>query len=684
MTDDSFFANGISAETGDYDVGQIEPNKLASLARGEKLTKDEQAVVENKTTVKYAYNGDYTDLSDTGWGIIFPTPITPRLQAIYDALKPLRDHRKAQAQGRYKEYWGPKDMGGGYREDEPVTKFIARQGGDALAVDAELVPYYLLLVGSPEEIPYRFQYQLDVTYSSGRLDFERIEDYAQYAENVVNAERDHAAGKFRLPRKVSFWGVETPNDRATELSAEHLIRPLAGDKFPKPSKAQLKTAEEYLPWEKNDWVGEAATKAQLGHLLSGGTNSPALVFTASHGMAFKKENPLQLAHQGALLCQDWPGPRTRGPVKEDWYFSEQDVSQTANLLGRITFFFACYGAGTPLIDEYAKLGSGAEIAPKPFTAALPKKLLTRGVLAAVGHVERAWGYSFLTDDRATLKTFQDTLSDLLYANYPIGAAMEWFNSRYAAAASNLTNQLQKIAEVEKAGGVPDVNDLSLAKLWTTQNDARGYVILGDPAVRLLVAKSNEQPSDLNLPYVLTSYQAPAGLAAAATTVTVNTTVEVTTNTSPAAVTATTTAADSNFGVREWFGGDDKAKPPETGTATTDTDWGQTLKTFGEKLSKFLVQAIDEAVTLEIATYTGEGVTIDELRQDKPANARLVAGTRIELNGNTRLLLPTNEDGRPDQEVLALHMQMVAQAHASRAKLVESAITALGSLTKLGK
>jgi hypothetical protein len=472
--------NGIDGSTGSYLTPPLASADVSALARGESFDPAHLAELRNRhqrdTEASFGpvEGVNPKDLASAGWGVLFAHDSPP---GVRQALQLLLDHRKAQAarerEHYYKEYVGPT----GFRPTDSKRSFLARGGAAAgMPADPEKVPYYLLLVGDPETIPYSFQYQLDVEYAVGRLWFERdgkpdLDGFAHYARSVVEAE----SGRVGRPCKGAFLGVQNDGDRATTLSAENLVRPLAA-----------KLAAERQQWSFETSIKERTNKADLAGLLNG-PDVPALLFTASHGMSFPNGDPRQLSHQGALLCQDWPGPSQwpGGPVPSEHYLAADDVGDGARLGGLIAFHFACYGAGTPRLNDFAHLRQLEQrnaIAPQAFVARLPQRLLGHpngGALAVVGHVERAWSSSFYGGAGLgqQLQAFQSTLLRLL-DDFPIGYAMEYFNQLYAALSAELSGELEDI----KYGKIAD--DVALSSLWTANNDARSYLVLGDPAVRL--------------------------------------------------------------------------------------------------------------------------------------------------------------------------------------------------------
>lgn len=495
ISDEPHF-NGVNATTGAYLFEPMTAVALAQAIYGDESTVERPDpahlgdLAERKARTK-AHLGvkegiDPAQLEQAGWGIVFPfvekdSPEAREQDAIYEALAPLRQLRQSQAaqckERLYREFRGD----GAYRRGESKHRFLAKHGAGSGCVDPEVVPYYLLLVGSPEEIPFHIQTQIDVQYAVGRIHFDTVEEYAHYARSVVEAE----TGAIVLPREAAFVGVSNYGDMATQRSRFNLIEPLAT------------LAERAVPgWTISRYFDENASKAQVSKLF-GGPTKPALLFTSSHGIGFPKGHPAQRQHQGALVLQDWRGPLT-GSVRESMYFSADDIAKESSPAGLITFHFACYGAGTPLYDEFAlPTKARVAIADQPFVAALPKKLLSHpkgGALATIGHIERAWDASFMAatgpEHRMSrqLAVFESTLVALM-KGMRIGAALEYFNQRYAEIAADLSVILADELGYDK----PDPR--VLAEMWISSRDARGYAILGDPAVRLSVINSSDlQPT----------------------------------------------------------------------------------------------------------------------------------------------------------------------------------------------
>ena len=456
---EQFVFNGIDATTGRYLVPPIPPEEFSVPSFEREVEADHLA--ELSWRVRQSHDATFApiegvnvrELAEAGWGIVFAADDDPAVEA---ALEPLIAHRRNQAGTRFRRLV--------YRPGESKQDFLGRNNAGPGPADPDRVPYYLLLVGDPVQIPFRFQYQLDVQYAIGRIHFDHPSDYATYANSVVAAE----SAVIARPGRATFFGTASPGDQATQLSSAELLCPLAQ------AFSELESTLAVI-----SVIGDLATKDRLQKILA---DAPTLLFTATHGVGFPAGDPSQLDQQGGLLCQDWPGPGS-GAVSPSWYFSGQDVDADADLTGMIAFHFACYSAGTPEWDDYAHRDSREphRIAPAAFLAALPKRLLTNpggAALAVIGHVDRAWGYSFAWPSVGRQTAVFESCLRRLVDGHPVASALEYFNDRYAELSSDLTVELEDV----RYGKVPDA--LALAAMWTTNNDARAFTLIGDPAVTL--------------------------------------------------------------------------------------------------------------------------------------------------------------------------------------------------------
>jgi hypothetical protein len=210
----------------------------------------------------------------------------------------------------------------------------------------------------------------------------------------------------------------------------------------------------------------------------------------------------------------------------------------AFLPGGVWFMVACFGGGTPATSAYhpwlrtlADQGGDMQAAREvlrslprpgepPFLAALPQAALAnpKGPLAVIAHMDLAWTFAFMDNGRGSRASRIFGALRALLSGSRAGVALDVLMQAYREANDDLTAgyQLQRDAAVR---GQDDRTDtLKLARLWMRRNDLRGYVVLGDPAVHLPLARARArigEPGMSSLLIDLRLLQRPAVVAGAA-------------------------------------------------------------------------------------------------------------------------------------------------------------------------
>jgi hypothetical protein len=502
MSEDLVYFNGINGATGRYLVPPVPVATVAGMARQEPARGPDEANLVKRVSdrirrpyLALPFDIDPAKLAEAGWAVVFAKDTPADVRA---ALQPLIDHRHGPIPPDRRKVLE-------YRTGESMRDWLQRHGASPGTVNPARVPYYVLLVGGPDAIPFDFQYLLDIEYAVGRLAFDTPAEYGQYARSVIDYEKAEAPPN---AREVAYWATRHNDRDATQMSADWLATPLCQGVPAAGDQPAERAVTDVLAYGAHLFKGKDATKANLAEVLRGRgpAGRPALLFTASHGLGWPRTEAAQKLAQGALLCQGYPvGDPLAGTPQADDYLSAADVADDTRVHGLVAFFFACFGAGTPEFNDFLYEGDQnfnflfdssrrpERLADRPFVAPLPQRLLAHpqgGALAVIGHIERAWGYSIrpldpqfqpVTNVGPQLAPYRNCLGRILKGE-PVGHATKDISEKYAILAADLLTRL------DKGSTQPLPADAALAWTWVERNDARNYILLGDPAARLRADK----------------------------------------------------------------------------------------------------------------------------------------------------------------------------------------------------
>lgn len=290
---------GVSATTGRPLAAELEEGTVqAMLARSNPKETIEtfRKKADDADGLSFAVGGDFESdkLDQVGWGVIFAPGVS---QEIKEALKPLLDHRKQQAHP-YVLYEGGESV----RSGESAQDWLIRHGVSWVnPVNPDKgVPYFLLIVGPLSEIPFEFQYTLDLNWAVGRLWFDTADEFRQYAASVIQYETQE--NKPASDRTIVMFATEHDFDTATQQFMRHVATPLryGAGATPVPLGRRQKFALRTV-------LGEDASKSALYNLMTRCSGKPSVLFTGSHGMQFDNGDSRQRANQGAIVCHEWEG-----------------------------------------------------------------------------------------------------------------------------------------------------------------------------------------------------------------------------------------------------------------------------------------------------------------------------------------------------------------------------------------
>lgn len=325
------------------------------------------------------------------------------------------------------------------------------------------VPYYLLIYGSPGEIPWSVQYILNGTRAVGRLDLTEDEGLSHYVDRLI----DGWNGSSATIARALTWSVDQRGRSRdiTQIMHDFLAVPF-DDKLRTDSTV---TSRVFL--ERQEATGPALYEAmeQL---------RPGVIVTTSHGATESSAPPDQRRATLGI------------PVDQAWKtLSVADLLARWEPDGAIWYAHACCSAGGDRGERFADLldpnsAAAASIAAVAelgeVVAPLPRRLLgsSRPLRAFIGHVGPT--FSWTLREPETRQNLTGCLLDALYHHLyqqrplPVGYA---FRPCFAPIGSLVSEHDRSLREHRRR---PDATRSPIVRSRLMAGDLQSLVILGDP------------------------------------------------------------------------------------------------------------------------------------------------------------------------------------------------------------
>ena len=411
--------------------------------------------------------GNWRDPS-IGWGVILPESAAPEADKAraLDAPECVRTLIAARSNApvfRYVSTLPPGVM----RRYAPDGSHTDPGVAGLRGMDANAIPKFLLIIGSPAQIPWSFQYRLQLDAAVGRLDLDPAG-----LEHYINALLSEWNGAKVARAKPVVWAVDHGPQDITRL-----MRRTIADRL---SKAFVTDVGKEFAMDGGALADDTSTSAALLDALVART--PAFIATSSHGATGPLDNSATMAAQLGVPVDRDHTPLTLGTLTDTW-----------SPHGAIWYAHACCSAGCGTVSSFDGVAQPTSTLGQTLTALgalgaqsapLPKLLLGKPspARAFIGHVEPTFDWT-LRDTR----NGQTTTAHIIDAFYgqlhratkpPIGLAMQAYYRGVGGLWRDVANSRDDV-NAFKAGAVDELRRLRLIA-----SDLEAMVLLGDPTVTI--------------------------------------------------------------------------------------------------------------------------------------------------------------------------------------------------------